>query len=170
MSTSIVSAEQSVDQYPSYGSGNLDDNPLDSIDILSQSRSEPDQENMQPLAWDTLGTDMMDNDAQSHKFPMPKDAWTTPWSSVNIGLAIKERKPVVLDGERYWIVEWERSYIHESETFGVHWDLFVDHEAKTSMLESKHSEVSKRKPGRPRKSAASRFSKRSAVLKSRKPL
>ncbi len=143
---------------------------MDSIDILSQSRSQPDQENVQPLTWSTLATDTMDNNAPSYEFPIPKDGWRTPWASVNIGLAIKERNPIVLDGEKYWIVEWERSYIHESETFGVHWDLFVDHEAKTFMLESKHPEVSKRKPGRPRKSAASRFSKRSTTSNSRKPL
>jgi len=169
-STSIVSAEQSMDQCPAYGLDNPSDNVLDSIDILSQSRSEPDQDNVEPLAWNTLATDTTDHDALSYGFPMPKDAWRTSWPSVNIGLAIKERKPIVLDGEKYWIVEWERSYIHESETFGVHWDLFVDHEAKISKMESKHSEVSKRKPGRPRKSASSRFSKRSTILKSRKPL
>lgn len=168
--TDIVSAERSVDQCPSYSSGHSSGNELDSSNVLSLSRSEVHQEIVQPLAWNTLATDTMDNDALSYEFPMPKDAWRTPRSSVNIGLVIRERKPIVLDGEKYWIVEWERSYIHESETFGVHWDLFVDHEIKTSMLESKHPEVSKRKPGRPRKSASSRFSKRSTTLKSRKPL
>ncbi len=169
LSISTANTEQSIDQCLDYALGNSSDNGLDSIDVLSRSRFEPNHGIAQPSTWNTSATDTMDNNTLSYGLSMPKDACRTSWSSISIGLAIRGRKSVVLDGEKYWIVEWERSYIHESETFGVHWNLFVDHEAKTSMLESKHLEVSKRKPGRLRKSASSRFSKRSTTMKSRKP-
>jgi len=166
---STVNAKQFINQCLNYSLGKSIDNGLNSIDILSRSWFEPNQGIARSLTWNTLATNTMNNNTLFYELLMPKDACRTSWASISINLAIRERKSVVLDDEKYWIMEWKRSYIHESETFDVHWNLFVDHEVKTFMLKSKHLEVNKRKLGRPRKSASSRFFKRSTTMKSRKP-
>lgn len=116
----IINAKQCVDQRTSYSSNHFSDNELNNSNVLFLFRFEIDQEIVQSLTWNTLVTNTMNNDALFYEFSMSKDFWKTSRFSINIDLVIKERKSIVLDEEKYWIMKWEKSYIYESEIFDVH--------------------------------------------------
>ena len=89
----MKNSDPKVLQYAGHNSADSSDKDgPDSIDILSASHYEP-------------ASHWTENNPLLHGYPLLNSMGEKPWPSMNIGIAIRDKEPVVLNGERFWLVE-----------------------------------------------------------------